>query len=216
MKRVGLFVMPLLLAACGGTGLPTGAQFAAEAGVSGARIDAQIVRIVDKTSGTLKRTETRLELVQPQVRFVTHAGSIGGTVQQAEVEILDSSGNRFASVNGLYIQAFSARLLPGWACTDAAGAAQPSVDPYSCAAASRVGYPRAQVFPEAGNNAAVQLVVPNIGETAIADCTVGPCPASLAMNVQFTVLDDNKRTNVIKIDKSPIPVYRISDSTVEE
>jgi hypothetical protein len=216
MKRLGLAVLPLLLAACGGTGLPTGTRFEAEAGISGARIDAQIVRVIDKASGMPKRTETRFVLTQPQVRFVTRAGSIGGTVQRAEVEITDGSGNRFADVGGLYIQSFSAQLLPGWACTNAAGTAQPDVNPYTCPATSRVGYPRPQVFAEAGNNGSVQLVSPNAAEVALDDCVVGPCPANLTMSVQFTVLDDNRGTSVIKVEKSPIPVYRVSDTTVEE
>lgn len=217
MKRLGLVVLPLLLAACGGTGsLPSASRFEAEAGLSGARIDAQIVRVVDKASGAPKRTETRFTLTQPQVRFITRAGSIGGTVVRAEVEILDGSGNRFADVNGLYIQSFSARVLPGWACTDAAGIAQPAADPYACPAASRVGYARPQTFTEPGNNATVQLVIPNVGEVAIDACVVGPCPANLAMNVAFSVLDDNRGTHTVRIDKSPIPVYRVSDTTVEE
>lgn len=216
MKRRGLFVLPMLLAACTTTGLPTGAAFEAEASLSGARIDAQIVRKVDKTTGELKDIETRFVLIQPQVRFLTRAGSIGGTVQKAEVEIIDGSGNRFADVNGTYLQSFSAQLLPGWACTNAAGTAQPEVNPYTCAAASRVAYPRAQTFPESTNNGSVQLVIPNVAEVAIDDCTVGPCPANLAMNVQFTVVDDNRGTQVLKVERSPIPVYRVSDTTVEE
>ncbi|GAA5532973.1 hypothetical protein [Deinococcus aluminii] len=216
MRKLGLFALPLLLAACGGTGPSLGQAFSAQAGVSGAQVDVTIVRVYDKATGAFKYNETAYRLTQPQVTFTILAGSVGGRVTEAQVTVNDQSGNRYADVNGQYIQNFNARLKQGYACPDSSGNAAPGSDPDTCAAASRVPITRQQTFPEANNNGTIQLVTPRIAEYAVQDCVDGACPANLSMNVTFSVTDDLNRAQTVSVSKAPIVVYRVSDTRREE
>ncbi|ANE43277.1 hypothetical protein SU48_05280 [Deinococcus puniceus] len=208
-----LFALPLLLASCGSV---TGSQFSSQASVSGARIDVTIKRVFDKTSGQLKRIESLFVMNQPQVTFITRAGSVGGKIMSAQITVNDESGNRYADTSGQYVQNFGDRLWQGYACKAADGTVNAALDPDTCTFVNKVEYTRQQTFPTANNAGTIQLLTPRIGETATDDCINGPCPANLSMNVTFNIVDDLGRSQTLPVVKAPIPVFRISDTGVEE
>ncbi|UQN06600.1 hypothetical protein [Deinococcus sp. QL22] len=208
-----LLALPLLLASCGSV---TGSQFSSQASVSGARIEVTIKRVYDKTSKELKRIESLFVMTQPQVSFMTQAGSVGGKIVSAQVTVNDESGNRYADTSGQYVQNFGDRIWQGYACKSAAGVVTPEVDPDTCTFVNKVEYTRQQTFPTGTNGGTIQLVTPRIGETATDDCINGPCPANLSMNVTFNIVDDLGRSQTLPVVKAPIPVFRISDTGVEE
>lgn len=213
MKKLALLALCLSLAACSPNG---GSNFDVAASVSGAEIDVTIKRIYDKETKAFKGTDVNFVYKQPQVTFLTKAGSVGGTVTKATVSVTDSSGNLYNDVNGKYTQSFVARILPGWACTTPEGAADPSADPATCSFTDKVAVTRSQVFPDEASNASVQLLIPSVGEQASDDCVEGPCPANLSLNITFTVQDDLGNIHTISTNKSPVLVNRVSDTTVEE
>jgi hypothetical protein len=208
-----LIALPLLLASCGSV---TGSQFSSQASVSGARIDVTIKRVYDKTSKQLKRIDSTFVMTQPQVSFITRAGSVGGRIVSAQITVNDESGNRYAENSGQYIQNFGDRLWQGYACKATDGTVNTAVDPETCTFVNRVEYTRQQTFPNGSNAGTVQLLAPRIGETATGDCIDGPCPANLSMNITFNIVDDLGRSQTLPVVKAPIPVFRISDTGVEE
>lgn len=208
-----LIAFPLLLASCGSV---TGSQFSSQASVSGARIEVTIQRVYDKTTKELKRIESRFVMTQPQVSFITRAGSVGGRIVNAQITVNDESGNRYADTSGQYVQNFGDRIWQGYACKTAAGLVTPEVDPETCTFVNRTEYTRQQTFPNGNNAGTIQLLAPRIGETATADCIEGPCPANLSMNVTFNIVDDLGNSQTLPVVKAPITVFRISDTGVEE
>lgn len=157
MKKLGLIVLPLILAACNG-GFKTGATFAGE--VTGVGEDIAYYYNYKSVNGERVFMGYSYELLQqPKIVFTNPAGSIGATFSEAEVTIYDQAGKVVdlgESVPGTrvlnpYTVSFPARVIPAWACVTSAGAPDPQVDPSSCIPANRTPFTRQVTYPAEGN-----------------------------------------------------------------
>lgn len=234
MKRLSLLALPLLLAACGGNGFPTGASFSASAGGTGAAVGYHY--IYTENEGVREYVGTVLDPIQQaNITTTVHAGSVGASITTASIQIVDQNSQPLdlgklpdgAAVSNPYVQSFPARLMPGWACLVLDEAGNPTTqvdaekDPGTCAANQRVGYTRIEYYPNTAGPIQnpegtdpppiPDLISQNVASRLAQIAAQSDKTFNGAMIVTFSGIDDNRRPVSFKSERIALNVYRSPD-----
>lgn len=193
-KVLGVALGLIILTSCTNGGFGTG--FDVAAGISGTNVNVEIT-YVEGTDGNPKVNETHYTLTQPTVTFITQAGSLGATVESADITIMDGSGNIYADVAGKYTQSFAVNIPSGWSCsatttTEAVGCA----NPVPVRKVTTAGIPT------------MQLISAQVAEKVAADCgSAFGCVKNLRADIIFKAIDTNGARHNIVSKNVPITVY---------
>lgn len=139
-KLLTALALPLLLAACGGTGSPLSAQVGMSASLTGADITSDLTITRDATTGQVTGLSIEQTSTQPVLRVMVAPSSLGVTFTGIEATVVDAAGITYASV---IRQSFAERAPSGYACKATPEATQPILPPTDqCDYALKVPYAR--------------------------------------------------------------------------
>jgi len=212
MKRLGLVVLPLLLAACGGTGTPLSAQVGMTANLVGADITSNLTVKRDAATGQVTGLSIRQTSTQPTLRVAVAPSSLGVTINEIEVSVVDAAGITYSSV---VKQSFAERVPSGYACRATPTDIKP--DP-SIPLTDQCDYPLKMPYARTVNVASLPVIDATITQQVADDFArryTDPtsCP-DLSLRVRLFGFDDLNRP----IEPLVIPRAAVSETcnTVQE
>lgn len=210
MKRLGLVALPLLLAACGGTGTPLSPQVGMTANLVGASITSNLTVRRDASTGQVTGLSIRQTSTSPTLRVVVAPGSLGVTINAVEVTVVDAAGITYSNV---IKQSFAERVPSGYACKATPEATQPLLPVTDqCAPALKMPYAQTvDVAPLPVIDATTTQQVADDFARRYTDAT--SCP-DLSLRVRLFGFDDLNRP----IEPLVIPRAAVSETcnTVQE
>lgn len=125
MRKLGLFVLPMLLAACGGTGLNLGQGFEMTAALTGTQVAVDVVNVYAKNADGSRGAYlySRVDKYTPTagtLNVEVRGGSLGFTAQKVTVKYTDASGNPLDDSAATFNNSVAFTVPGGYTCPNGA------------------------------------------------------------------------------------------------
>lgn len=207
MKKLALLIPPLILGACGQTGVNIGQSFGMTAALTGTEVGADVVNVyaknADGTRGAYLGSEVKAyQPKQGNLGIQVQAASLGLTITAAKVLYTDSSGAPFAGTSSVFNTSLNLKVPEGYVCP--AGAAD-------CTFTDKTAVPVA--FEAAGAN--LYLLSEQAAIAAANSCVTGSSAVSagpggcaeVRMNITLTGRDSLGGTRTVNIPQAQVRVF---------
>lgn len=207
MKKLSLLVLPLILAACGETGVNVGQGVSMTAALIGTEVGADVVNVyaknADGTRGAYMGSEVKVyRPTQGALNFEVKAGSLGMTITSAKVVYTDASGTPFAAPSNTFNTTLNIKVPEGYVCPGGAT---------TCTFTEKTATPVTFTAPAnelylLSEQAAIAAADSCVDGSAVLASGQGAC-AEVRMNITLTGQDALGTTRTINIPQAQVRVY---------
>ncbi|GGL99889.1 hypothetical protein [Deinococcus aerophilus] len=207
MKKLSLLALPLILAACGETGVNVGQGFGMTAALNGTEVSADVVNVYSKnadgTRGAYVGSEVKAyKSTQGNLNFQVQAASLGLTITSAKIVYTDASGTPFAAPSNVFNISMILKVPEGYVCPSNAA---------SCTYTDKTATP--VTFGEPGANlyllseqAAIAAADSCVDGSAALAPGQGGC-AEVRMNITLSGQDTLGTIRTVTIPQAQVRVY---------
>lgn len=207
MKKLALLILPLILGACGQTGVNIGQSFGMTAALTGTEVGADVVNVysknADDTRGAYIGSEVKTYRPrQGNLSIQVQAASLGLTITAAKVLYTDSSGAPFAGTSSVFNTSLNLKVPEGYTCAEGAA---------TCTFTDKTAVP--MNFEQAGENlyllseqAAIAAANSCLGGSSAVSSGPGGC-AEVRMNITLTGRDTLGNTRTVNIPQAQVRVF---------